>query len=157
MREAYDITSLDSFFPEQQPEFRQTISQLVPQLCRLSLRLLKCLAIALGNKTNFITTCELNNKCYQFIGLEGDFFTRCHTMMCQGSDKNATTFRSLFYPSLADSAVTAGVERCGKHSDIYSSLPGRYRRIRSNFTLFFFPISIKTYILHIRFYPEVNG
>ena len=160
MREAYDITSLDSFFPEQQPEFRQTISQLVPQLCRLSLRLLKCLAIALGNKTNFITTCELNNKCYQFIGLEGDFFTRCHTMMCQGSDKNATTFRSLFYPSLADSAVTAGVERCGKHSD-YGTFTLLFQDdiggLEVKFYTFFFPISIKTYILHIRFYPEVNG
>lgn len=38
-------------------------------------------------------------------------------MMCQGSQKNATTFRTLFYPSLADSAIKAGVERCGKHSD----------------------------------------
>lgn len=38
-------------------------------------------------------------------------------MMCQGSHKNATTFRTLFYPSLADSAIKAGVERCGKHSD----------------------------------------
>lgn len=38
-------------------------------------------------------------------------------MMCQGSDKNATTFRTLFYPSLADKAVEAGVERCGRHSD----------------------------------------
>jgi isopenicillin N synthase-like dioxygenase len=49
--------------------------------------------------------------------LDEEYFTRCHTMMCQGSDKNATTFRTLFYPSLADGAIKAGVERCGQHSD----------------------------------------
>ena len=49
--------------------------------------------------------------------LDEEYFTRCHTMMCQGSDKNATTFRTLFYPSLADTAIKAGVERCGQHSD----------------------------------------
>ena len=37
--------------------------------------------------------------------------------MCQGSDKNASTFRALFYPSLANEDVQAGVERCGQHSD----------------------------------------
>lgn len=50
-------------------------------------------------------------------GLQDDYFTRCHTMMCHGSEKNATTFRTLYYPSLAESVVKAGVERCGKHSD----------------------------------------
>ena len=98
VREAYDITSLEGRFPDEQlPEFRQTVSQLVPELCRLSHRLLKCLALA--------------------IGLEEDFFTQCHQNMCQGSEKNATTFRSLYYPSLADRDVCAGVERCGAHSD----------------------------------------
>ncbi|XP_046641102.1 UPF0676 protein C1494.01-like isoform X2 [Daphnia pulicaria] len=98
VREAYDITSLDSFFPDKhQPEFRKTVSELVPKLCKLSHRLLRCLAVALG--------------------LDEEYFTRCHTMMCQGSDKNATTFRTLFYPSLADGAIKAGVERCGQHSD----------------------------------------
>ena len=37
--------------------------------------------------------------------------------MCAGSEKNGTTFRSLYYPSINDSEVQAGVERCGKHSD----------------------------------------
>jgi hypothetical protein len=50
VREAYDITSLDSFFPDKHhPEFRKTITQLVPKLCKLSHRLLRCLAIALGS------------------------------------------------------------------------------------------------------------
>ncbi|XP_032790029.2 UPF0676 protein C1494.01 isoform X3 [Daphnia magna] len=98
VREAYDITSLDSVFPDKHlPEFRQAISELVPKLCKLSHRLLRCLAKALG--------------------LDDEYFIRCHTMMCQGSDKNATTFRTLYYPSLADSAIKAGVERCGRHSD----------------------------------------
>ncbi|KAI9563508.1 hypothetical protein GHT06_010971 [Daphnia sinensis] len=98
VREAYDITSLDSFFPDKHlPEFRQVISELVPKLCQLSHRLLRCLAKALD--------------------LDDEYFIRCHTMMCQGSDKNATTFRTLYYPSLADSAIKAGVERCGRHSD----------------------------------------
>ena len=49
--------------------------------------------------------------------MEDDYFTRCHTEMCHGSDKNVTTFRSLYYPSLGDRDVQPGVERCGKHSD----------------------------------------
>jgi len=98
VREAYDITSLDGRFPDDQlPEFRQTVSTLVPELCRLSNRLLQCLAVA--------------------IGLEEDYFIKYHQNMCQGSEKNATTFRSLYYPSLADQDVCAGVERCGAHSD----------------------------------------
>lgn len=49
VREAYDITSLDSVFPDKHlPEFRQAISELVPKLCKLSHRLLRCLAKALG-------------------------------------------------------------------------------------------------------------
>ena len=53
VREAFDITSLDSFFPDKDhPEFRQTISELLPKLCQLSIRLLRCLALALGNYFN---------------------------------------------------------------------------------------------------------
>ena len=37
--------------------------------------------------------------------------------MCQGAEKNATTFRSLYYPSLDGIDIQAGVERCGQHSD----------------------------------------
>ena len=37
--------------------------------------------------------------------------------MYQGVEKNATTFRSLYYPSLADWDVHPGVVRCGAHSD----------------------------------------
>lgn len=52
VREAYDITSLEGFFPDNQyPEFRQAVSDLVPKLCSLSQRLLRCLAVALGNVT----------------------------------------------------------------------------------------------------------
>lgn len=49
VREAFDITSLNGFFPDQEhPEFRQAVSDLVPKLCLLSQRLLRCLGIALG-------------------------------------------------------------------------------------------------------------
>ena len=37
--------------------------------------------------------------------------------MFQGDVKNRTIFRTLYYPSLADSDVQPGVVRCGAHSD----------------------------------------
>lgn len=50
VREAYDITSIDSFFPDkEQPDFRLAVGQILPKLCTLSNRLLTCLAIGLGN------------------------------------------------------------------------------------------------------------
>ena len=51
------------------------------------------------------------------LGLDEDYFARLHTHMFDGKGKNATTFRTLFYPSLKDSDVQAGVERLGAHSD----------------------------------------
>ena len=47
-----------------------------------------------------------------------EYFTSCHKGMCQGSEKNPTTFRSLFYPKLTATDISeAGIERCGAHSD----------------------------------------
>ena len=43
--------------------------------------------------------------------------------MFQGEDKNRTIFRSLYYPSLADSHVQPGVVRCGAHSDYGALTP----------------------------------
>ena len=37
--------------------------------------------------------------------------------MFQDQDKNATTFRTLYYPTLSDSEIQPGVVRCGAHSD----------------------------------------
>jgi hypothetical protein len=37
--------------------------------------------------------------------------------MFQDQDKNATTFRTLYYPSLSESDIQPGVVRCGAHSD----------------------------------------
>lgn len=55
------------------------------------------------------------------LGLEEDFFSSKHRYMFEGSDKNRTIFRTLFYPSLADSEVEPGVVRCGQHHD-YGSI-----------------------------------
>ena len=41
--------------------------------------------------------------------------------MFHGAEKNRTIFRSLYYPSLADSDIQPGVVRCGAHSD-YGSI-----------------------------------
>ena len=51
------------------------------------------------------------------IDLNENFFCDRHQLMFQGVEKNASTFRSLYYPSLADSDVQPGVVRCGAHSD----------------------------------------
>lgn len=81
-------------------------------------------------------------------------------MMCQGSDKNATTFRSLFYPSLADSAIKAGVERCGQHSD-YGSFTLLFQDDIGGLEVIYFDFKIKNWTdfknIEYRFYPEVNG
>lgn len=37
--------------------------------------------------------------------------------MFEGLEKNASTFRTLFYPPLTDADKKPGVVRCGAHSD----------------------------------------
>jgi isopenicillin N synthase-like dioxygenase len=56
IREAYDIASPDGVYPDEHaPEFRKTIKELAPELRELTIRLLKCMAHALGktNNSNF--------------------------------------------------------------------------------------------------------
>jgi len=99
IREAYDITSMDAGFNcKEHPEFWKSIHQILPELSKLSQRLLRCLALALG--------------------LEEDYFIQRHKFMCTSTNNNPTTFRTLFYPSLsADEIQQPGVQRCGEHSD----------------------------------------
>jgi len=99
IREAYDVTSMNTGFDGQEyPQFRKSIECILPQLSELTLRLLKCLAIALG--------------------LEENYFVERHKHMCAEDKQNPTTFRTLFYPSLsASDTLEAGVQRCGEHSD----------------------------------------
>jgi hypothetical protein len=55
IREAYDVTSLDGFFPDEDaPEFRRSVVAIIPPLRQLTHRLLKCFAIALGK---FLVLC----------------------------------------------------------------------------------------------------
>lgn len=49
--------------------------------------------------------------------MEENFFSSRHQFMFQGDVKNRTIFRTLYYPSLADTDVQPGVVRCGAHSD----------------------------------------
>ena len=53
--------------------------------------------------------------------MEEDFFSSRHQHMFHGVGKNHTIFRTLNYPSLADSDIQPGVVRCGAHSD-YGSI-----------------------------------
>jgi isopenicillin N synthase-like dioxygenase len=49
--------------------------------------------------------------------LTENYFVDRHRFMFQDQDKNATTFRTLYYPSLSESDIQPGVVRCGAHSD----------------------------------------
>ena len=50
IRESYDVASYDGIYPDDHaPEMSRAIHHLAPDLCKLTIRLLKCMAIALGN------------------------------------------------------------------------------------------------------------
>lgn len=75
IREAYDVTSLDGSFPDQEaPQFRNSVVRLVPALCQLTFRLLRCMAHALGIDGNLIIII-INEK------VEIEFEEKCH---CSG-------------------------------------------------------------------------
>ncbi|KAI9563505.1 hypothetical protein GHT06_010968 [Daphnia sinensis] len=98
IRESYDVASPNGLYPDEHaPEFRQAINDLAPPMCELTLRLLSCMALALG--------------------LDKNFFGDKHSYMFKAAEKNRTIFRTLYYPSLADTDTLAGVVRCGLHSD----------------------------------------
>ena len=117
IREAYDVASPDGVYPDEHaPEFRKAINELAPELRELTIRLLKCMALALG-KINFPFVNLFENKIMLNLGLEEDFFSSRHQYIFHGADKNRTIFRSLYYPTLADTDIQPGVVRCGAHSD----------------------------------------
>lgn len=117
IREAYNITSPSTCCPDD--SFQQAVHQLVPELCDLTQILLKFMASALSMTQNAIAKVDYIKTVIKFldVDLNDDFFCSRHQFMYQGVEKNATTFRSLYYPSLADSDVKPGVVRCGSHSD----------------------------------------
>ncbi|XP_046448257.1 2-oxoglutarate-dependent dioxygenase htyE-like [Daphnia pulex] len=99
IKEAYNLTSSKSVFPSEDtnPEFRSSVTDLALKLSELTRRLLACMALALG--------------------LTENYFVDRHRFMFQDQDKNATTFRTLYYPSLSESDIQPGIVRCGAHSD----------------------------------------
>lgn len=49
VRESYDVASPDGVYPDEYaPSLRKSICKLAPELCQLTIRLLKCMALALG-------------------------------------------------------------------------------------------------------------
>lgn len=57
------------------------------------------------------------NREFCITGLDKNFFGDRHSYMFKAAEKNRTIFRTLYYPSLADTDTLAGVVRCGLHSD----------------------------------------
>ena len=50
VRESYEVSSFKGLYPDEDaPEFHQAVDRLVPQLVDLTIRLLKYMALALGN------------------------------------------------------------------------------------------------------------
>ncbi|RXN01930.1 ATP-binding cassette sub-family C member 8 [Acipenser ruthenus] len=81
------------------PEFREVLDSFFRRCKKLALRVLEVTALCLG--------------------LERDFFVSKHRLI--GSNKNCTTFRTLYYPPLHKVIVKPNQIRCGEHSD-YGSL-----------------------------------
>lgn len=124
IKESYNISSLKSVFPSEDanPEFRSAVIDLALKLSELTRRLLTCMALALGNKNCVAKVNEATNIMFAHYvciipGLDKNYFVDRHRFMFEDQDKNPTTFRTLYYPSLSDSDIQPGVVRCGAHSD----------------------------------------
>lgn len=102
LKEAYNITSLraDINWPsEGVDDFRDALVSFFQCCKELSLRVLRLMALGLG--------------------LDSEVFLSAHKHI--GSDVNATTLRSLYYPPLNSTCVKENQLRCGEHSD-YGSI-----------------------------------
>ncbi|XP_033909738.3 uncharacterized protein LOC117432237 [Acipenser ruthenus] len=103
LKEAFNVSDLDSELkcPSDAaiPEFREVLDSFFRRCKKLALRVLEVTALCLG--------------------LERDFFVSKHRLI--GSNKNCTTFRTLYYPPLHKVIVKPNQIRCGEHSD-YGSL-----------------------------------
>jgi len=105
-RETYNIRdlSLDGKFPDQHcPSLRPALTALARASHQLTLRLLSCLSLALGQPKNFLSSI------HQGILSQGSAMSPV---------PNCSNLRSLYYPALSpDLANTSTVTRCGQHSD----------------------------------------
>lgn len=121
IRESYDVSSPIGIYPDEHaPEFRVAVNELAPPMCELTLRLLRCMAVALGtidDLTIMLLSFLAKLTFITLIGLDKNFFGDRHEYMFKSDVKNRTIFRTLYYPSLADTETLAGVVRCGLHSD----------------------------------------
>ncbi|KAJ3581995.1 hypothetical protein NHX12_016005 [Muraenolepis orangiensis] len=99
LKEAYNTSSLRSDIKWPTVEFRDSQAAFFQRCKELSLRVLKVMAHSLG--------------------LEPQIFLHAHSNI--GSDDNATTLRSLYYPPVNSELVKEGQLRCGEHSD-YGSI-----------------------------------
>jgi len=98
IRETYDVTRIegkDAIFPDDiVPNMRPSLEDLIMKSTELTFRILRALALSLGLEQEY------------FVEREKDMFTdNCHSKL-----------RSLHYPPITE-AVTAGVVRCGEHTD----------------------------------------
>lgn len=63
IRESYDVSSADGVFPDEHaPEFHQAIEELGPKLCHLTIRILNCMALALGSPYTMLNHSVLQSR-----------------------------------------------------------------------------------------------
>nr|XP_020492127.1 UPF0676 protein C1494.01-like isoform X2 [Labrus bergylta] len=99
LKEAYNITSLQSDIRWPPDPFKDIHTSFFWQCKDLGLRVLRVMAHSLD--------------------LDPEVFLHTHGQI--GSNKNATTLRSLYYPSVKCEEAKEGQLRCGEHSD-YGSI-----------------------------------
>ncbi|XP_065566440.1 uncharacterized protein LOC136031088 [Artemia franciscana] len=96
VREAFDFVSEKSDkFPVEVPDFKETAVNLYLECYDFARRLLRSLAVALGQ--------------------DADFFVNNHKLM--GTNENRSIFRTLYYPPLRKDQIKPGTMRCGEHTD----------------------------------------
>ena len=97
LREAFDISGANRFYPEDVPEFQNKLETLERACIELDKKLLVTLAIALGLD-------DLN------------FFLHKTPQLKDKDIPNLDVFRTLYYPRVQDE-IEPGTERCAKHTD----------------------------------------
>ncbi|XP_014881862.1 UPF0676 protein C1494.01 isoform X2 [Poecilia latipinna] len=103
LKEAFNLTSFqpDIKWPSSDAvgDFREILTAFFHRCKDLSLRVLRVMA--------------------QSLSLDPDIFLSAHRFI--GTDKNGTTLRTLYYPSVKSETAKEGQVRCGEHSD-YGSI-----------------------------------
>ncbi|KAL6466243.1 hypothetical protein MHYP_G00263760 [Metynnis hypsauchen] len=102
LKEAFNTTSLreDIDWPSDGvDDFRTTLVSFYKRCMKLSLRVLRVMALSLG--------------------IDPDVFLKAHRQI--GCDENGSTLRSLYYPPVKSERVKEDQIRCGEHSD-YGSI-----------------------------------